>query len=284
MDIREYIQSGVLEAYWAGELNIEEMKEVDRLASLYPEIKEELDQVRDAVNSYGSNLDLAVNDSVLAAALSQITEDEQPAFLKAVFEDDIVPKGEKSIKKASTFPVWAVAASVLLVISAGFNFFFLTEFREARDLLSVVQSDLAMLRQEQSSLASLAENQKQELQYADLRIAHFLNKDNIHVRMDGMDISPESFANVFWNVKTNSVFISVDNLPEPPHGHQYQLWAIKAGQAPIDAGIFDHNQLVQELKVISGNVQAFAVTLEKEGGSPIATVDQTYVKGLLKKS
>jgi anti-sigma-K factor RskA len=38
---------------------------------------------------------------------------------------------------------------------------------------------------------------------------------------------------------------------------------------------------VQELKVIKGDVRAFAVTLEKEGGSPIATVDKTYVKGFI---
>ncbi len=111
-----------------------------------------------------------------------------------------------------------------------------------------------------------------------------LNKDNVHIRMDGLPLSPESYANVFWNTKTNAVFISVDNLPEPPAGHQYQLWAIKPGQAPIDAGIFDHNKLVQELKIIRGEVQAFAVTLEKEGGSPIASVDQTYVKGFLQSS
>ena len=102
--------------------------------------------------------------------------------------------------------------------------------------------------------------------------------------MDGSELSPESFANVFWNKKSNAVFISVDNLPEPPHGHQYQLWAIKEGQAPIDAGIFDHNNLVQRLKIIQGEVLAFAVTLEKEGGTPNATVENTYVKGFLKKS
>lgn len=283
MNTKEYIKSGVLEAYWAGELNQEEMKEVDRLASIYPEIKNELEELRSALTAYADNLDLKPNPSILEGAFAGIEEDDKSAFLKAVIEESN-EEPEVIIKRVNIVPVWSIAATILLIVSAGFNFIFFREFRSAQDELAAVQADLEGERQENTVLANLNTEQDLKLQYADLRIAHFLNKDNIHVRMDGLDISPESFANVFWNVKTNSVFISVDNLPEPPHGHQYQLWAIKAGQSPIDAGIFDHNQLIQELKVIKGNVQAFAVTLEKEGGSPIATVDKTFVKGFLKKS
>ncbi len=284
MDIKEYIASGILEAYWAGELNEQEMKEVDRIASIHPQVKHELEEVRSAVLNFSENLELSPSKTILNDALAQITEEEQPEFLKEVFKVDDEPVEEKEEKKSFNLPLWSAAASVLLVISLAFNFYFLSEFQSSKNQLLGLQGDLEVIKDQQSSLAELADEQKQQLAYADLRIAHFLNEDNIHVRMDGLDLSPESFANVFWNVKTNSVFISVDNLPEPPHGHQYQLWAIKAGQAPIDAGIFDHSLLVQELKVIKGDVQAFAVTLEKEGGSPVATVDQTYVKGFLEKS
>jgi hypothetical protein len=41
---------------------------------------------------------------------------------------------------------------------------------------------------------------------------------------------------------------------------------------------------VQELKVIRGDVAAFAVTLEIEGGVQDASVDKTYVKVFLKKT
>ncbi|MDN3203435.1 anti-sigma factor [Algoriphagus sediminis] len=284
MDIKEYIASGILEAYWAGELSEEEMKEVDRIASIHPKVKAELDGIKEALESYGKSTRKDPNRNVLSAALSEIKEDEQSEFLKEVFNEEESPEETKSQIKTSKLPFWSVAASILLLISLAFNFYFFSKFQSSNEQLIALQNDLEVIRNQQSSLVDLAQEQKQELAYADLRIAHFLNKDNIHVRMDGLDISPESFANVFWNVKTNAVFISVDNLPEPPHGHQYQLWAIKAGQAPIDAGIFDHSLLVQELKVIKGDVQAFAVTLEKEGGSPVATVDQTYVKGFLGKS
>jgi len=284
VDIKEYIASGILEAYWAGELSEDEMKEVDRIASIHPKVKAELEGIREALNSYGKATEKDPTKNSLSAALNKIKESEQSDFLKEVFNDEEKTGFNQNQAETSRLPFWSVAASILLLISLAFNFYFIAKFQSSNEQLIALQNDLEVVRNQQSSLVDLAQEQKQKLAYSDLRIAHFLNKDNIHVRMDGLDISPESFANVFWNVKTNAVFISVDNLPEPPHGHQYQLWAIKAGQAPIDAGIFDHSLLVQELKVIKGDVQAFAVTLEKEGGSPVATVDQTYVKGFLGKS
>ena len=225
------------------------------------------------LNKYAQAAGKQPDPQILDEALSTINESEKENFLKALSE----PEEEVRIQRVNVVPVWSIAATILLFLSVGFNYFFYTQFINVKDQLAALESD-------RTTLANRVFDQEQELQYAQLRIAHFLNEDNIHIRMDGLDLAPESFANVFWNKKSNAVFISVDNLPEPPHGHQYQLWAIKPGLAPIDAGIFDHSQLIQELKVIRGNVEAFAVTLEKEGGSPIATVDKTYVKGFLKKS
>lgn len=268
MDVQKYIASGVLEAYWAGELNEQEMREVEAMASQHPEVKQELEELREALNEFAAMKDALPDEDVLNEAMKEVEESEQNRFWEVLSEDD------RSFVKRAKFSLWAVAATILLLISLGFNFYFFGQFQQARE-------ELAQAKVESQQLAQQISDTREKLEYAQLRIAHFLNEDNIHVRMEGEDISPESYANVFWNKKTNAVFISVDNLPEPPHGHQYQLWAIKPGQPPIDAGIFDHNQLVQELKVVKGKVQAFAVTLEKEGGSPVATVDKTYVKGFL---
>lgn len=272
MNIKEYIDSGVLEAYLSGELNDAEMHEVDLMAEQYLEVREELEELRNSLNAFAKSQRKEPKSDILDKTLNSIEELEKEKFIRVLEEEP-----EIKIQRVNVVPSWTIAASILLLLSLGFNYFFYTQFINAKDQLAVLESN-------QTSLANRVSQTSEELEYAELRIAHFLNEDNIHIRMDGLGLSPNSFANVFWNKKNNSVFISVDNLPEPPHGHQYQLWAIKPGLAPIDAGIFDHNQLVQELKVIKGDVQAFAVTLEKEGGSPIATVDKTYVKGFLKKS
>lgn len=274
MNIQEYIASGILETYLAGELDQDEMLAVDKMAAQYPEINEELKRLRESIVHYARVTHQAPDRRVLTDVLDTIEKEEK---------GEEKPSPSKSIEptrnptRVGPFSAWSMAATFLLLVSVGFNFYFFSELRDAEGLVKE-------LAQEKTFLSGRAESASQQLDYANLRIAHFLNSDNIHVRMDGSKLSPSSFANVFWNRKTNAVFISVDNLPQPPHGHQYQLWAIKEGQPPIDAGIFDHNALVQELKVIRGDVRAFAVTLEKEGGTRDATVEKTYVKGFLKKS
>jgi len=280
VNTREYIESGILEAYWAGGLTSEEMLEVDRMADQHPIVKSELEEIRKSIQEYGQLMGKGPDHAVLAKTIEEIGEGDRFRFMESLNGEE----PEVIVKRVNVVPVWSIAASILLVVSAGFNFLFFTEFKKAKDQVNELQANMEAVKQDQLLLADLTKDQRMELDYANLRIAHFLNADNVHVRMDGLPISPEAYANVFWNTKSNAVFISVDNLPEPPHGHQYQLWAIKPGQSPIDAGVFDHNQRVQELKVIKGNVSAFAVTLEKEGGSPVATVEKTFVKGFLKKS
>ncbi|MFT6971702.1 MAG: hypothetical protein ACJAXX_002276 [Roseivirga sp.] len=273
MDTKEYIHSGVLEAYLSGELSEAEMKAVDRIVGLYPEIALHIDELRTSLNRYATATGKLPSEAILQAALNKIKEDEKGEFLKVI--DQSGP--EVVIKRINVLPRWSIAATILLFVSFCFNAFFYGQMVDSRqELRAMVDSN--------NTLAQKIETVDQELTYAALRVAHFLDEDNVHIHLDGSEISPNSFANVFWNTKSNAVFISVDNLPEPPSGHQYQLWAIEEGKSPIDAGIFDHTLLVQKLKVIKGAVVAFAVTLEKEGGTPIATVDQTFAKGFLKKS
>lgn len=273
MNIDKYLASGVIEAYWAGELSDEEMQEVDELAAEFPEISAAMDEMREAIIQFGKDTHNLPNRDVLKRVETQISHTEKESLLKVLAET----KEEPAYKPLNMINVWSIAATILLIFSVSFNYII---YQKARN----VQNQLQALNIENTQLAQRVNQNKEELQFAELRMAHFLNEDNIHIHMAGLAVAPDAAADVFWNRISNDVFISIDDLPEPPHGHQYQLWAIKPGQAPIDAGVFEHNKKVQQLKVIKGNVQAFAVTLEKEGGSPVATVDQTFVKGFLKKS
>jgi anti-sigma-K factor RskA len=85
-------------------------------------------------------------------------------------------------------------------------------------------------------------------------------------------------AQVFWNTKTHDVFIADVSLPQAPSNKQYQLWAIVDGK-PVDAGmISDAKNLAQKMKVFE-KADAFAITLEKRGGSATPTMEEIYVMG-----
>ena len=104
---------------------------------------------------------------------------------------------------------------------------------------------------------------------------------NKPVMMKGLPVSPNSMAMIYWNMQTHEVYLNIHQLPTPPEGKQYQLWAL-AGGKPIDAGVFDvkDSMEVQKMKVID-DAEAFAVTLENTGGNPTPTLSAMYLMGQL---
>ena len=74
--------------------------------------------------------------------------------------------------------------------------------------------------------------------------------------------------------------IIANSLPTPAQGKQYQLWAIQDGK-PVDLGMLPSvatNDTLLKMKTIE-NPQAFAITLEQEGGVPSPTMSEMYVMG-----
>jgi anti-sigma-K factor RskA len=103
--------------------------------------------------------------------------------------------------------------------------------------------------------------------------------------MKGMEVSPASFATVYWDTTSKDVYLVVNNLPKPASDKQYQLWALLNGQ-PIDIGMVDNDVFIGQKKLLlrMKNVrgaQAFAITLEKKGGSEKPTMESMYVMGNL---
>jgi anti-sigma-K factor RskA len=85
-------------------------------------------------------------------------------------------------------------------------------------------------------------------------------------------------ATLFWDTKTKDVYIMPNKLPKVEDDKQYQLWALVDGK-PVDAGVLDPRcGSVCKMKNIPA-AQAFAITLEKAGGSPTPTLSAMYVMG-----
>lgn len=190
------------------------------------------------------------------------TEKEQPVASTPVS----TPEVEKEVQVIQFTPTWSkvsVAASVLLAVGLGWAVFNMKQIIETNGQLS-----------NQVNILEKVTDQNGDL------LAMYQNPQNKVVRLAGVDKSPESSVVVFWNQQNNEVALIVDNLPKPEAGKQYQLWTIVDGK-PVDMGMLDQefgNKILQ-MKGAAGNVAAFAITLEKEGGSPVPTLEQMYVVG-----
>ncbi len=105
------------------------------------------------------------------------------------------------------------------------------------------------------------------------------------VMMSGLEVNPKGYGKVIWDPEKQQALLQVSNLPSVPTGKDYQLWLIKNNK-PVSAGIFAVNDPAQDSffkieKMVQADEQsanAFAITLEPEGGSQQPTGDM-YLLG-----
>ncbi|NJO86835.1 MAG: anti-sigma factor [Lewinella sp.] len=102
------------------------------------------------------------------------------------------------------------------------------------------------------------------------------------VALTGTPLAPTAAATVLQNSAAKTVYFAANNLPAPPAGKQYQLWALVDG-APVDMGVLALTLNADELTAVPyiENAGAYAITLEDLGGHPSPNLDQLYVIGTL---
>ena len=285
MNTKEYIQSGVLELYAAGALSDTEAREVEAMAARYPEVQAELAAIQDALVSYSAAFKKNPNPELRSAILNRIDEIEGVSSENVVSISDAQKKpniadttGKSPINYSSQparFNYLMAAVWIFLVLNIIGNIYFFNKLKNTEEQMTGVVN----------------ENNKMKLEYEKIRLdmdkkstdmKMVMNRSNKIVDLKGMEIAPQSFATVYWNPNSKKVMLNVNNLPMPPADKQYQLWALKDGK-PIDAGVFDMQPGTGDdmhmMPVTIADADAFAVTLEKKGGSPVPTLTQLYVMG-----
>jgi anti-sigma-K factor RskA len=266
MNIQEYIASGVLESYVLGLANEKEIAEVEQLASNSPEIKAELQAIEEALESYAfanAKTPPAHLQNQIWEKLAAETEVKTTKVLDFDSGKEIDLADQQAPKITGFFGSYLrVAASVALLGSLLANIYFGTQWKESKESLSLAIRENIELQKE-------AKSQEGGLQVNEVNL--LMNPETKMSKLVGQKGSESSTVMLAWDTKTNQVYVVRGNLPVPPEGMQYQLWALVDGK-PVDAGVFDIKNNAQPVKKIPA-ANAFAVTLEKRGGSPVPTSD-----------
>jgi anti-sigma-K factor RskA len=275
-----YIESGILELYVLGQLNAPEQREVEAMANKFPEIREEINAIEIAMEHYAVSHAIEPAIGLEKQIFEKITTPTgQPASAAAapVSTGKVVPLYEDtSSSTIRTLKFSLVACIALLVISTAALY-------SAHDKLNTANAQIASLstdREKFAATVSYIKSENKELQ----EIAAIASDPTwSSVKLAGTKISPQANLLVYWHKQGQHVM--VDNtkmeLPENDKTHQYQLWAIVNGK-PVDLGVFDAQaqpkKLLLAMKEV-GNAQAFAVTLEKRGGSVAPTMEKMVAVG-----
>lgn len=166
---------------------------------------------------------------------------------------------------------WVAAASVILL--AGSLFWAVSTNSKYQQLKASASGNTELqteLDQTKAQLTALQQDAS-TLQKPGMKMASLQGTPNV----------PTAQATIAWDTTSKDVYLIVNNLPKPASDQQYQLWALFNGQ-PVDLGVFDVKQerLLVKMKNAQG-AQAFAITLERKGGSPAPTMNTMTVYGKL---
>ncbi|RAU81730.1 anti-sigma factor [Pontibacter arcticus] len=277
MNNENYIASGVLELYAAGALTHEERQEVETLAAASPEIKAALDEACAVMENYARLYAVQPQPALKNRILNQLGA--QPITTEAPYtspdQDNVIPFYVDEEREGNPYK-WMMAASVVLFLLSGIlSFHFYNKWQEAENRLALAMVAEQQLAQNFSTVSGQLKQQEQLLT---------ILQDEAYkpVKLQGVEAHPEARAIVYWNQQEKQVYLNTLALPQAPAGKQYQLWALYDGK-PVDAGTLALTNItgLQQMKTI-GAAQAFAITLEPEGGSVNPTLEQLFVMGEVK--
>lgn len=269
MNIQAYIQSGILESYVLGLTSAEEIAEVDSLRIQNVEIEEAINEFSLAIEQKAFETAVTPDPKLKALILALIQQEdnfvETPSISPVRENAPIVP-----ISKVQTWKMLAAASVILLIASAALNYYLYNQYNNKNEAYQALLSD----RQTLQASNQVYQTQLKEWHNTATMMADPHVKEVIMRGTEGKD----NAATVFWNQQNKDVFVMINKLPAAITGKQYQLWAMVDGK-PVDAGMLSTscNSLCKMKKI--AKAQAFAITLEKEGGSPTPDLKALYVIG-----
>lgn len=257
MNVQEIISSGLLELYAAGLATEAEQRQVEAWRVQYPEVAAELNAIELGLEHYAQANAVAPAASVKDKLFVQINNTATAAPVTNNLEATIPAK-----VVAFNGWKWAAAASIALLIgSTVFNYSLYNKVETATAKLTEAEQQLSTAKLE-------ADEMKKDMSVVQ-------NPYSKPVSLNGMESMPDAKAKIFWMTNTGDVMVDASNLPDAPAGKQYQFWAIVDG-VPVDGGLIITNDKgkkfrMQKMKSF-GKADAFAISLEKEGGNPTPTV------------
>jgi anti-sigma-K factor RskA len=276
VEVKEYIESGILELFVLDELNPQEKAEVLDMASRHPEVRSELLKVQQAFEV------LAVKQGIEPAATLKSRIEAKLEFSDLAETDQNLSSGQNEALTRTLAPreggvpaypvkfyAYALAACFTLLVLSTLGMYSLwNRLKETQrnydDLVSRTQqfgNQVAYLKGELGKSKTVMND-----------------PDFKKLALAGTKAFPSDMAVVWWNQKKHTVMIDPAGLPRNDSEHSYQLWAIVNGK-PVDAGVFEVKgdlTSVSQLKDIE-SAQAFAVTIEKKGGSESPTLSEMVV-------
>tara|TARA_B100000809_G_scaffold263667_1_gene317488 strand:- start:1288 stop:2091 length:804 start_codon:yes stop_codon:yes gene_type:complete len=264
MDIKAYIESGVLELFVAGQLSDHDNKDVQDLMLKHPEILQEVLEIESAIIKLSSAMSPGHNKHLLQLIKNKLQIDGKDVKVISI---------EKAKYNWLTYSGWAA----VLIVGAGLLW---TVNQNQQLEIQVSDADI-----EKVYLEVQIEEAKTDLAIKENLLNILRDKDIISVPLGGQGDFENTYAKVYWNKSNNSIYLDAQGLPNTTKGKVWQVWSLTLNPlTPTSLGIID-NFNDDDNKIFNianaNESQAFAITLEPAGGSESPTMEQLYALGVV---
>ncbi len=291
MSSKDFIQSGLLELYALGLCSDTEREQVEQALATDEQVRREYDAICTALDHLASEQSTPPPSDLKDRIMGALEEKEEQEEEHPEVREPAKPRQENTLKAADspapsrvtsiqssnrrTYRWLAAASVVLLAGSLALNYVLYERMNKAEEEVAFLRNNNMLLSDENGIIKSRYEVLQE--QYA------FLADRNMKaLNLAGTENYPEPEAVLFWNKEKGDVILVTSSLPELKQNEQYQLWAIDGG-VPKNAGLVPEdfvNGGAYKLKNI-GSSEAFAITIERKGGSAVPTLDKMVVFGKL---
>jgi anti-sigma-K factor RskA len=267
VNTKAYIESGIIESYVLGLTSAEEAAELEQLCIQHTEIKNAVDEFSGRIekeafeNAVIPPLD--IRERLMSGLSGEFAEEERSVA-------PVIPIDIANTKNRSSFSLKYLAAAsvILLIASTGLNFYLYNNYKSSTDKYQALLVERNSLQANNDAFRTKLDDLEKSM--------HIIEDPNMLViNLNGVKGKENNLATVYWDTKTKDVYLLPTKMDAPPTGKQYQLWAIVDGK-PVNAGVINDCNGVCTMFNIQ-KAQAFAITLEKAGGSPTPTLSDMYV-------
>lgn len=275
MDIKEYISSGILENYVLGSVSQQEKQEVECMSHIYPEIKAELEQLQTTLENVAFKLQKDTPAHLKSKILNAIKNEKQEALGEKVVRKVV------DINSSNNSNLWKYMAAASIVVTIGLAYLFYNSSSQLKSVKSQLSDMSVEMNESKNNFESELEVLSQKVERKKELLAFLQHSATKKIVLKGTDLQPTSTCIVYFNENTSKVFLDASpQMDKLPQDKQYQLWAIVDGK-PVDMGTLTHDEPCDDLCPMPdvSDAQAFAITIEKVGGSATPSLDRLVVIG-----
>ena len=255
--LHNFLQSDSLDRYIMGKTSVSEDIQIEHYIDNYPEVADEYSRLQE-------NLEIIAKSNAVEAPKSILEA------VKNELENDSVIQLNQEKRRT---PWFSIAASILVMVFAGYSFMLHQQNLELKQENDVVVEEIFDLR------SDIAENNS-KLDEVMRQFIKLNNPETAKYVLRGNERAKDLKTVAYINAVDKTSMIDVVSLPQLPKDQNYQIWA-EMQDRMVNLGILDPSERKLQQIPYMENALGLSITIEPQG-SHTATTDNSVAEITLK--